>query len=201
MNIILKWEAKPDKEWNRKRKRKNDPNGTVVCPSKLLFLLSLKLEVSHVTRERFAKVFFFFVFFCKKLHSMQPAMCAIWREWFSLITMIWHFFVLILSFCWFIWNFCVIYFHVLWIPIYFFFSFMFLFIHYMIADWRCKCCGIFLLGCLCAHALSATAKQLHFHCWCRVQADYQPTDSIPFPRIPYLQVSNCKSFIVIAHLR
>lgn len=121
MNIILKWKAKPDREWNRKRKRKNDPNGTVVCPSKLLFLLSLKLEVSHVTRERFAKVFFFFVFFCKKLHSMQPAMCAIWREWFSLITMIWHFFVLILSFCWFIWNFCVIYFHVLWIPIYFFF--------------------------------------------------------------------------------
>lgn len=67
-----------------------------MCPSKLLFLLSLKLEVSHVTRERFAKVnFFVFFFFCKKLHSMQPAMCAIWREWFSLITMIWHFL------CWF----------------------------------------------------------------------------------------------------
>lgn len=64
---------------------------------------------------------------------------------------------------------------------------------FLIAERRCKWCDIFHLACWYVRCLSATAKQLHFHYWSHLQANFPSMDNIPSH--PYLiQVSICLNF-------
>lgn len=106
-----------------------------------------------------------------------------WCEQLGSITIIWYFlccFPLSLFFG-FIWYYFLDLFSYIVASIWIFF--------FDSADWRCKWCDIFFLGCLSVHALSVIAKQPHFQCWCQLQTNYQPMDSAS--PVKYPQVSNC----------